>query len=408
MEFSDSQVSMSKNIQAYQKAQKDLMNSFIKLIAEAIDKKSPYTGGHCKRVPVIATMLAKAADGMEEGHFENFSFNSDEEWEEFEIGAWLHDCGKITTPEYVVDKATKLETIYNRIHEIRTRFEVLWRDIEIEYYQRLLQGEKEEALNLWKREKQHELSDDFTLIAESNIGGEFMSEEQKARVCSIAKRKWTRNFDNRLGLSEAELERYKNSGADMVPVTEQLLSDRPEHLIERVNFDEVAYRNEGFKLEVPEYLYNYGEIYNLCIEKGTLTDEEHFKIDEHVIMTIKMLEHLPYPPHMGRIPEYAGTHHETMNGTGYPRKLSKAELSTPARIMAIADIFEALTASDRPYKKRKTLSEALYIMSVMAKNEQIDAKVFELFLHAGVYEEYAKEYLEPEQIDDFDMEDFLK
>jgi HD-GYP domain-containing protein (c-di-GMP phosphodiesterase class II) len=405
--LSDSLVSMSESIRAYQEAQKELMDSFIKLIADAIDAKSPYTGGHCKRVPVIAMMLAKKAAEMEEGTFKDFSFKSKEEWEEFEMGAWLHDCGKITTPEYVVDKATKLETIYNRIHEIRTRFEVIWRDIEIVYYERFIKGEDQETLQAWK-EKQHQaLMDDFAFIAGSNIGGEFMSEEKKERIRSISKRTWVRHFDDRSGLSDNELIRYEGVEKLPVPAVEQLLNDRPEHLIERVDFYVEAYRKQEFKLEVPEHLYNYGEIYNLCIEKGTLTDEERFKINEHVIMSIKMLEQLPYPEHMTRIPEYAGTHHESMIGTGYPRRLTKDDLSVPSRIMAIADIFEALTASDRPYKKGKTLSEAIKIMSFMKKNEHIDAELFELFLRSGVYKTHAKRYLKPEQVDEVDVEAYL-
>ncbi len=407
IELSDSLVSMSESIRAYQEAQKELMDSFIKLIADAIDAKSPYTGGHCKRVPVIAVMLAKAADRMKEGTFKGFKFGSDEEWEEFEMGAWLHDCGKITTPEYVVDKATKLETIYNRIHEIRTRFEVIWRDIEIEYYERLIKGEDQETLQAWKEQQHRALMDDFAFIAESNVGGESMSEEKKERIRSIAKRTWVRHFNDRSGLSDNELMRYEGVEKRPVPAVEQLLNDRLEHLVERVDFDEEAYRKQGFKLEVPQFLYNYGEIYNLCVEKGTLTDEERFKINEHVIMSIKMLEQLPYPEHMTRIPEYAGTHHETMIGTGYPRRLTKDDLSVPARIMAIADIFEALTASDRPYKKGKTLSEAIRIMSFMKKDEHIDAEIFELFLRSGIYEEYAKHYLKPEQIDEVDIEAYL-
>ncbi len=406
-ELSDSLVSMSESIRAYQEAQKELMDSFIKLIADAIDAKSPYTGGHCKRVPVIAMMLAEKADEMKEGTFKDFSFKSKEEWEEFEMGAWLHDCGKITTPEYVVDKATKLETIYNRIHEIRTRFEVIWRDIEIAYYERLIKGEDQETLQAWKEKQHRALMDDFAFIAESNIGGEFMSEEKKERIRSIAKRVWVRHFDDRSGLSDNELMRYEGVEKRPVPAVEQLLNDRPEHLIEPVDIDVEAYRKQGFKLEVPEHLYNYGEIYNLCIEKGTLTDEERFKINEHVIMSIKMLEQLPYPEHMTRIPEYAGTHHESVIGTGYPRRLTKDDLSVPARIMAIADIFEALTASDRPYKKGKTLSEAIKIMSFMKKDEHIDAELFELFLRSGVYKIHAKRYLKPEQIDEVDVEAYL-
>ncbi len=404
--LSDSLVTMSKSIQAYQEAQKELMDSFIKLIADAIDAKSPYTGGHCKRVPLLATMLVKEASQADTGSLKAFSFTTKEEMEEFERGAWLHDCGKITTPEYVVDKATKLETIYNRIHEVRTRFEVIWRDIEIAYLEGIINGQKKEELDVWKEQELSTLKEEFRFVAETNIGGEFMSEERKERIEGIAKRTWTRHFDDRLGLSDNELMRYREPEGVPLPAVETLLSDRAEHIVERVNFDEEGYRKDGFKLDVPTHLYNYGEIYNLCIEKGTLTEEERFKIQEHVIMSIKMLEQLPYTDDMKRIPEYAGTHHETLIGTGYPRELSADELSVPAKIMAIADIFEALTASDRPYKKGKTLSQALKIMSFMKKDQHIDAELFALFLHSGIYKVYAQEYLKPEQIDEVDIESY--
>ena len=404
IDLSDSLVSMTKSIQAYQEAQAELMDSFIKLIADAIDAKSPYTGGHCQRVPEVAMMLAKAANAVNDGPFKDFRFDNDEAWREFEIGAWLHDCGKVTTPEYVVDKATKLETIHNRIHGIRTRFEVIWRDMEIEAYERRLNGEDEKQIEAWKQEAQQALLDDFAFIAECNIGGEFMSKEKQARIKKIAGRTWLRHFNDRLGLSDAELLQYEGIEETPVPVAEQLLSDKPEHLVKRFNFDEEAYHNQGFKLDVPEFLYNHGEIYNLCIEKGTLTPEERFKINEHVIMSIKMLERLPYPENMEQIPEYAGTHHETMIGTGYPRRLCKEDLSIPARIMVIADVFEALTASDRPYKKGKTLSQAIKIMHFMKKDAHIDGELFDLFLTSGTHLAYAKRYLKPEQLDEVKIE----
>ncbi len=406
-DLSDSLVSMSQSIQAYQKAQQELMDSFVRLIAEAIDSKSAYTGGHCQRVPEIATMLAKMANESNEGEFCQFNLKTEDEWREFEIGALLHDCGKVTTPEYVVDKSTKLETIYNRIHEIRTRFEVLWRDIEIEYYQRLIQNQNLKELEKWKQNAQQVLQDDFAFVSEVNIGGEFLSEEKKERIRSIAQRTWIRHFNDRAGLSDFELMRYQDIEEASLPTIEYLLNNKAEHLVERINFDKEAYKKQAFKLDVPEYLYNYGEVYNLCIEKGTLSDEERFKINEHVIMTIKMLELLPFPEHMQKIPEYAGTHHETMNNTGYPRQLSKDQLSIPARIMAVADIFEALTASDRPYKKGKTLSEAIRIMGFMKKDQHIDPQIFKLFLTSGVYQKYAEKYLKPEQIDDVNIAQYI-
>ncbi|HES76538.1 MAG TPA: amino acid ABC transporter [bacterium] len=408
IELSQSQLALSKSILEYEESQKELLKSFVRLIADAIDEKSPYTGGHCKRVPVIAMLLAKAADAQDEGVLSGFKFASQDDWEAFEMGAWLHDCGKITTPEFVVDKATKLETLYNRIHEIRTRFEVVWRDIEIESLLRLQQGESQVELEDWKNKQHQQLIEDFNFIARSNLGGEFMSDADIQRIYSIAQRRWIRHFDDRLGLSDWELMRYKNVKPLDLPVAECLLADKPEHRIERIDFDYEAYVKDGFKLQVPELLYNQGELYNLSIVKGTLSAEDRFKINEHVIMSIKLLEQLPFPGAMQRIPEYAGTHHETMDGSGYPRGLTRDELSIPARIMGIADIFEALTASDRPYKRGKTLAESLGIMRRMVMEQHLDADVFALFLRSGVYLEYAQKYLKPEQMDDVDIDALLR
>jgi len=393
--LSYSMVKMAKSIQEYQTAQERLLDSIIQLIAEAIDTKSPYTGGHCRRVPEIAMMLLEEADKAQEGELKSFTCKSKEEKKEFEIAAWLHDCGKVTTPEYVVDKATKLETIYNRIHEIRMRFEVLLRDAKIEY----LEG------NIDKKtfqKKEQQLQDDFAFIAAMNLGGEFMDEKKKQRLHDIAKQKWLRHFDDRAGLSSMELQRYP-SQIDPLPVEENLLADKPHHKIQRVHFDYEGYKKEGFKEEVPELLYDLGEIYNLSIERGTLTKEERFKINEHVIMTIKMLEKIPFPEYYKKIPQYAGGHHETPRGDGYPKKLTKEQLSIPARILAIADIFEALSASDRPYKKGKKLSECIAIMSSMAENEQIDSDIFKLFITSGVYKTYAQRHFAKEMIDEVDL-----
>ena len=389
-------------------AQRALLDAFIELIASAIDAKSPYTGGHCQRVPELTKMLVRAACDSGDDLFADFDLTEDE-WYELHIASWLHDCGKVTTPEYVVDKATKLETIYDRIHEIRTRFEVLKRDAEIEYLKARLDGKGKPAKlkkDLDKRLAQ--LDDDFQFIAECNMGGEFMADDRVERVKRIAAMKWQRTLDDRIGLSHDELERLERTPRKKLPVTENLLADKEEHVIERQPRDTFGDDNEfGFKLNVPDDKYNLGEVYNLCIGRGTLTAEERFKINDHMVQTIVMLEQLPFPKHLKRVPEYAGGHHETMIGTGYPRRLTKADMSIPARAMAIADIFEALTAADRPYKKAKTLSESVRIMSFMNKDEHIDPDLFALFLKAGVFTEYAERFLLPEQIDEVDIDQYL-
>jgi len=387
-------------------AQKQLLDSFIELMAAAIDAKSPYTGAHCRRVPELAMMLAQSADAERDGPLAGFKFENSDAWREFRIAAWLHDCGKVTTPEYVVDKATKLETIYNRIHEVRTRFEVLLRDNEIAFLNSALAGEDPDRA-AFERERA-QLMEDFAFVAECNIGGEFMDAEKMDRLRRIAARPWTRHLSDRLGLSIAERQRLEEYPEPDLPVTETVLADKPEHIVRREDADVFGDNRFGFDMDVPEHRFNLGEVYNLCISRGTLTAEERFIINDHIVQTIIMLGGLPYPDHLKRIPEIAGNHHETMIGTGYPRKLKKEDMSIPARIMAIADIFEALTAADRPYKPAKTLSESVRIMSFMKKDQHIDPDLFDLFLRRGVYKTYAKRFLLPEQIDEVDIAAYLE
>ena len=389
--------------------QKKLFDDLVKFVASAIDAKSPYTGRHCARVPVIAKMLSEAAEKSGDDPFKDFSLDVFQK-REFETAAWLHDCGKVTTPEYVVDKATKLETIYNRIHEIRTRFEVLLRDARIEKYEAVLAGKDPETAESELLERERELHADFSYIAECNIGSEYMSDERLEKLRIIASREWFRYFDNSLGLSWAEAKRHNSldEGLEEVyPVREFLISDRREQIIEREDCVQKSYDEYGFKFEVPEYLYDRGELYNLSIRKGTLSVEERFKIDEHVAQTIIMLEQLPFSEDLKNVPRYAGSHHETADGFGYPRKLTRDELSIPQKILAVSDIFEALTSVDRPYKKDKTLSEVVDIMYKMKESRHIDPDIFNLLLTSGVYLEFGKKYLKPEQLDEVDISNYL-
>jgi len=331
-----------------------LLESFIQLIADAIDEKSPYTGGHCSRVPALAVMLAEKVNQTKEGQFADVHF-SPEDMDELRIAAWLHDVGKITTPEYVVDKATKLETIYDRVHELNTRFEVIKRDIEIEYLRALAQTDdanEQAELEASKIAKLIQLEDDQKFLNVCNTGGEFMAGDKQERVREIAKR--------------------------------QIVLDGKE-----------------------QALLSEEWVMNLNISKGTLNDAERNKINDHIVVTIDMLEKLPFPKHLKRVPEFAGGHHETMIGTGYPKGLKKEDMSIQARIMGIADIFEALTASDRPYKKGKTLSEAMRIMGFFKADQHIDADLFDVFLSEGVYQTYAEEHLDAKYIDEVDVQKYL-
>ena len=408
VEALSSQAAVALDNQLLLEAQKNLLDSFIELIAGAIDAKSPYTGGHCQRVPELSMMLAEAACASDDSPFKDFTLDEEERYE-LHIASWLHDCGKVTTPEYVVDKATKLETIYDRIHEIRTRFEVLKRDARIDYLEARLEdngdpGEMKKELD----RRLAQLDDDFAFVAQSNIGGEFMAPEMIERVKQIAATKWTRTLDDRLGVAHEELQRKERTAKPELPVEESLLADKEEHIFFKDSGMAIPEDNPfGFKMDFPEHKYNQGELYNLCIARGTLTAEERYKINDHIVQTIVMLGQLPFPRHLSRVPEYAGGHHEKLDGTGYPRKLTLEEMSIPARIMAIADIFEALTACDRPYKKAKKLSESIKILSFMKKDSHIDPEIFELFLKSGIYQEYADKFLLPEQIDEVDISQYL-
>jgi HD-GYP domain-containing protein (c-di-GMP phosphodiesterase class II)/ABC-type amino acid transport substrate-binding protein len=407
-ELGRSMTAMVSAIRQHEASQTALMDAFIQLIAQAIDDKSPYTAGHCKRVPELAFMLAEKAEASQTPPFRDFSFGSAEEWREFRVAAWLHDCGKITTPEQIVDKGSKLEAIYNRIHEIRTRFEVLWRDAEIRYWRQMVEEPKRQTVYRAELEAtQQQLQQDFAFVAAMNVGGEFLSDDKKQRLQAIARTPWVRHFSNRLGLSPVEEMRRGGAAESPLPCEELLLADQPEHIIPREHATDYDPRL-GIKMDIPKNLYNLGEVYNLCIERGTLTAEDRFKINEHIISTIRMLDALPFPQELARVPRYASTHHETMKGTGYPRRLCRDELSIPERIMVLADIFEALTAADRPYKKAKPVSESIKILAKMVADDHVDADVFELFLTSGVYLDYARRYLPPEQIDEVDIGQYLR
>ncbi len=406
-DLSHSIVDMAASIQQHERQQRELMESLIQLIAQAIDDKSPYTAGHCARVPQLAIMIAEAASASNEPPFDTFRFRSDDEFREFKIAAWLHDCGKITTPEHIVDKGSKLETIYNRIHEVRTRFEVLWRDAEIRYLRALQRNPAaKDELAAKLADEQAQLQEDFAFVARTNVGGEHLSGADMSRIEELAEITWERHFDDRLGLSPLEALRVQGEPAPL-PATEQLLCDRPEHILGRTR--DTSYDPKfGIRMDVPEHRSNLGEIYNLKVSRGTLTREDRFKIQEHMISTIKMLESLPFPEELSRVPRYASTHHETLRGDGYPRRLSAEELSMPERIMAVADIFEALTAADRPYKEAKPISESIGILHRMVEANHIDRDVFELFLTSGVYLQYAREHLAPGQIDAVDVARYLR
>jgi hypothetical protein len=289
------------------------------------------------------------------------------------------------------------------------RFEVLKRDAWIAYWRGRAEGGEDAALAALRDQLLSELDEEFAFVARTNLGGEAMAEADQARLKQIAERTWLRTLDDRLGVSWEEAKRQQRSPAPSLPVEEALLADKAEHLIERPAQELIAPDNPwGFKLEVPPHKFNRGELHNLSIARGTLTAEERYIINHHIVQTILMLGRLPFPKHLQNVAEIAGGHHEKMDGTGYPKRLTRDEMSLPARMMAIADIFEALTAVDRPYKKGKTLSEALNIMLGMCQGAHIDPPLFALFIRAGIYRRYAEQFMLAEQIDAVDEQALLE
>jgi len=332
---------------------KGLFEAFIEMMAEAIDQKSPYTGGHCRRVPELTLMLAQAAIDAKEGPLKEFTLN-EKEFYELKIAGWLHDCGKVTTPESVMDKPTKLSGIFDRIDMIDQRFELLKKQAECDCLKMQVEALKNghvldtSSLDSELDDFKKQCDEERDFLRKSNFGGEFMTAEDQQRVINIAASK--------LVDADGEIRPF--------------LSEN--------------------------------EVYNLNIARGTLTSEEREVINNHIVVTIHMLDSLPYPNGLKRVPEYAGGHHERMDGRGYPKGLTREQMSVPARVMGIADIFEALTSKDRPYKKAKTLSESLQILGKMKVEHHIDPDLFDIFVREKIYLKYAQQFLEPEQIDDVD------
>lgn len=323
----------------------ELFESFIRLINSAIDDKSPYTGEHCQRVPELTMMLAEAAHEASDGPLADFRL-TDRDRYELRIAALLHDCGKVTTPVHVVDKATKLQAIFDRIKLIDTRFELLRRDAEIRKLQLVVQGLPTEQAEAEFREFEARMKVDRDFLRKANIGSERMSNGDIERVRSISRNYRWRNVDG--------------------TVSDFLTAD---------------------------------ELENLTIRAGTLTHAERETINYHATATIRMLEQLPWPKHLKNVPEFAGGHHERMDGKGYPRGLKRDQLSWQARMIGIADIFEALTARDRPYKEAMTVSQALAIMDKFRRNGQIDPDLHEIFVRRAIYRKYASVFLDDKQVD---------
>ncbi|MBF0486705.1 MAG: GAF domain-containing protein [Nitrospirae bacterium] len=333
---------------------KELLDSFVKVIATTIDEKSPYTGGHIRRVAELTLDIARELCNSEDTKWEDFALTPYES-EELKTAAWMHDVGKITTPEHVVDKSAKLETIYDRVHTVIMRIEVLKRDIEIKHlreragFEAAHGGGAQSTLQSLDEEFTghiRELDDDIEFLKTANIGGEFISDDKIERINKIASYKIIAN------------------GTEQPILTGE-------------------------------------EVINLCIRRGTLTDKERKIIENHAAMTYKILSQLPWPKKMKNIPTYAGQHHEKLDGTGYPNRTPAEKLSLQSRIMAIADIFEALSAADRPYRPGKKLSECVKILGFMAKDKHVDKELVDFLITSGIAVRYAKQEMKEYQLDNF-------
>ena len=330
-----------------------LFEAFVRLIAQAIDEKSPHTGAHCRRVPELTMMLADAVHGVDRGPLGGFRMDENERYA-LRLAGWLHDCGKITTPEHVMDKSTKLETVHDRIDEIAARFAAARAATDAAYARVLARAEaagdeaERSRLEAERDAALTGLEDDLAFLRRANVGGETMAPGDIERVHRIARRRWS----------------------DAAGGEHPLLTDE--------------------------------EVANLTVARGTLNARERRVIQNHVVATIRMLEQLPFPRDLRNVTEYAAGHHERVDGGGYPYGLTRDEMSVPARVMAIADVFEALSAADRPYKPAKSLSECLTIMGRMCEEGHIDPDLFDVFVEEEVYRRYAERFLRADQIDEVD------
>ncbi|HHE37681.1 MAG TPA: GAF domain-containing protein [Candidatus Cloacimonetes bacterium] len=327
----------------------ELLESFIRSIAHGMGIKSPHTGNHIRRVEELTMQIARTINSENSGKFSNTYFNEDE-MKELRIAAWMHDIGKITTPEFIFNKATKLQTIFDRIKLLETRFNLIKEIKKNEHsgqkYDLIKRGKKEEVPALEKNfEKQiNELEDEINFLNEVNIGKEYLAEEKIDRIKSISRKKYI--------------------------------------------------------LDGQEFPYlEKNEVENLIINKGTLTQKEKQMMDNHANVSYEMLHELPFPKKMNKIPIYASGHHEKLDGSGYPLGLKAEQLPLQTRILAIADIFDALTAHDRPYKEGKTLSESMSILEKMVLSNFLDKDIFEIFRTNKLYLLFAEKELKKEQID---------
>ncbi|MDP2794613.1 MAG: HD domain-containing phosphohydrolase [Sulfurisoma sp.] len=379
-----------------------LFDAFVRVVAHAIDARSPHTGAHCQRVPLLAEMLADAAEASGRLHL------SEDDRATLRLAAWLHDCGKIALPDFVSEKPTKLAAFHDRLHEVRMRFEVLKRDAEIAYWRDRYSGGDDAALRSRLEREWQALDDDFAFVAGCNLGTEALPDGAARRLARIGERVWQRTLDDRLGLARDETERKVRVPPRPLPAPEHVLADRLEHLVDWLPGEPLSLAVAGTWLRPPRHKLNLGERYNLGVARGTLTAEERYLVDAHASRTLAMLRELPWPRRLRGVPDIAGAHHEHPDGSGHPRGLRGEEIDPMARILAIADVFEALSARDRPYKTARSAAEALSIMADMARANHLDRELFALLLTSGAWRRYGERFLAADQLDAVDAPALLR
>ncbi|MFQ5709485.1 MAG: HD-GYP domain-containing protein [bacterium] len=314
---------------------KNLFKALVRYSARAIDARSPHTAGHSGRVAKYSIRIARAINEETEGRLGKIFFTA-EEIEEFRMAAWLHDIGKIGVRESVLEKSTKLTE--DQIEVIAERFEGVKNAIRcrtaLAKIGMLKEGQNcETALQELEEKAQEQLRQidaHLAFIRRINVPG-FLNEEDREKLKSIAEM----TFQNSRG-------------------------------------------EECYYLTPKEYE-------NLSIIKGNLTESEYKEIQSHVVQTLSILKKIPFTKELQNIPQHAAGHHEYLNGTGYPFGLKGDEITLQSRIMCIADIYDALSSPDRPYKKAIPLEKTLDILRAEVEAGKLDGDIVELFIRKKLY-----------------------
>jgi len=312
--------------------QKVLFESMIQMIAGAVDEKFYLGADHCRRVPVLTMLLAQAVNRSSEPPFAGQVFNQQELYE-LEVAAWLHDCGKLVTPISLADKSQKLETVFDRIDLVQTRFEIIRRDEEIARLRNGLTGEDLPIL-MDGNHRSQQMLEDLHFLSTCNHGKKLMTSADQERIQQIADSyRWI---------------------------------DRQREEASVLTEDEVA---------------------NLSIKSGTLTEQELVKINNHALATIGMLDLLPFPQELHQVTEIVGGYHEHRD----------EQSLLQARILAIADMFVSVTSENRPSRKTNSLDEAIEILCAKRDAGELDAALLDLFLKERLHQQYAADFLSYDQ-----------